>query len=110
MSFTICYDVGEASHGLGEFFDGQIGISVLDAIPDTMLDMPLQNDLAHAMQGCSKFCYWYLSRQPAGFYSWVLCIVLVLTLHEGARKMTNALWIALAIVITGLGFYGNSQS
>ena len=43
--------IGEPFHCLGEVFDGLVRVSVLNAVPDTVLDMPFQNHLAAPVQG-----------------------------------------------------------
>ena len=43
--------VREALHGLREVFDRLIGVAVLDPVAHAMLDVPLEHDLAAAVQG-----------------------------------------------------------
>ena len=47
--FASCH-VGKAFHGFCEALDGLVGVAMLDAIPDAMLDMAFQHHLAAAMQ------------------------------------------------------------
>ena len=42
--------IGEALHRLGEALNGLVGVAVLNAVPGTVLDMPLQHHLAAAVQ------------------------------------------------------------
>ena len=37
--------------GLGEVGDGLLGVAVLDAVADTVVDVPFQNDLSDLVQG-----------------------------------------------------------
>ena len=43
--------VREALHGLREVFNRLIGVAVLDPVAHAMLDVPLEHDLAAAVQG-----------------------------------------------------------
>ena len=49
--FCVYCHVGEALHRLGEAGDGLFRVAVLDAVPDAVLDMPLQHHLAAAGAG-----------------------------------------------------------
>ena len=51
LSAVLLFHVGEALNGLGEFFDGGIGVPVLDAVAHAVLDVSFQHHLAHAVQG-----------------------------------------------------------
>jgi hypothetical protein len=42
---------GEMLYGFGKAGYGLVGVAVFDAFPDAMVQMPLQNDLPHLMQG-----------------------------------------------------------
>ena len=44
--------------GFGEFRNGPVRVSVLDAVPDAVVEMPLQHHLSHPVQG--GFCRVYL--------------------------------------------------
>ena len=45
------FHVGEAFNCLRKFLNGDVGVSVLDAIAHAMLNMPFQHHLPHAVQG-----------------------------------------------------------
>ena len=51
LSAVLLFHVGEALNGLGEFFDGGIGVPVLDAVAHAVLDVSFQHHLAHSVQG-----------------------------------------------------------
>jgi hypothetical protein len=42
---------GKMLYGLGKVGYGLVGVAVFDAFPDAMVQMPLQNDLSHLVQG-----------------------------------------------------------
>ena len=48
---TALLHVGEALHRLREALNGFVRVAVFNAIPNTVLDMALQNHLATAVQG-----------------------------------------------------------
>ena len=50
LSAVLLFHVGEALNGLGEFFDGGIGVPVLDAVAHAVLDVSFQHHLAHSVQ------------------------------------------------------------
>jgi hypothetical protein len=52
---------GKMLYGFGKAGYGFIGVAVFDAFPDTMLQMSLQNNLPHLMQGF--FCGVYLNEE-----------------------------------------------
>ena len=43
--------IREPFHGLGEVLNGLVGVAVLDAIPDTVLDVAFQHHLPALVQG-----------------------------------------------------------
>ena len=45
------FHIGEPLHGLGEALDSLIRISMLDAVPDAVLDVAFQNHLTGLVQG-----------------------------------------------------------
>ena len=46
--------IGESFHRFCEIFDGFVCVAMLDAVPDTVLDVSLQNDLTGFVQ--RRFC------------------------------------------------------
>ena len=46
--------MGKALHSLGKALDSLFRVSVLNAVPDAVLDVPLQNDFSASVQ--SGFC------------------------------------------------------
>ena len=71
MHFAVLFDfqpgsahIGEAFHSFCEVFDDFICVAVLDAVAHAVLDVPLEYDLAAAVQ--SGFCRKRLTALKAG--------------------------------------------
>lgn len=49
LTLSLLLHIGKPLYGLCKAFDGLVGITVLNAVADTMLDMSLEDDLAAAV-------------------------------------------------------------